>query len=61
MLVTANNKIRLTNRFYFQKGSMNDHSMFVRRSTKVNASIAMFSVVNMKTAISHCTASLGEW
>ena len=53
--------IQLTNRFYFQKCSMNDHSMFVRRSTDVNSSIAVFSVVNIKTAIYHCTASLGEW
>ena len=53
--------IRLTNRFYFQKSSMNDHSMFVRRSTDVNSTVAVFSVVYIKTAICYCTASLGEW
>ena len=59
--LTAHNIIQLTNRLYFQESSMNGHSMFVRRSTKVNASVAVFSAVNVKTAIFHCTASLGEW
>ena len=59
--LNVHNIIQLTNRLYFQKSSMDDHSMFVRRSTDVNSSIAVFKVVNIKCAISRCTASLGEW
>ena len=42
---------------------MNDHSMFVRRSTDVHSSIAVFNVINIniETAIYHSTAPLGEW
>ena len=40
---------------------MNDHSMFVGHSTKINSAIADFSVIYIKTVILDYTASLGEW
>ena len=50
----------ITNCLHFKKCSMNDHSIFIGRNTRVHASIALFRVFNVKSVLSYFTASLRE-
>ena len=52
--------ISLTNCFDFEECSMNDHTIFIGRKTRVDASVLIFGVVYIKAIFSHFTASLRE-
>ena len=39
---------------------MNDHTIFIRGKTRVDASILIFGIVNIKAVFSYFTASLRE-
>ena len=52
--------ISLTNCLDFEECSMNDHTVFIRRKTRVDTPVLIFGVVNIKCVFSHLAASLRQ-